>query len=88
MANRSQPNAQNSELDPKAHPSGARIEKMMNDQKNQSSSSQSDGEKGLYGETLRPSEREDSYVPTQDKPEGNRSQTGDNHRRSPGTREQ
>ena len=86
MANRSEPNAQNSEIDPQAHPSGARIEKMMGNRENKGS--QTEEEKGLYGETLRPSEREDSYIPTQDKPEGNRSQTGENHRRTPGNRQQ
>lgn len=35
------------------------------------------GEKGQYGETLRPSEREDTYVPTEEKAEGLRSQTSD-----------
>ncbi len=30
MATRSEPNAQNSEINPEAHPSGARIERMMN----------------------------------------------------------
>lgn len=59
------PNGQNSELDPKKHPSGARIEKIMNNAQK---------EKGLYGETLRPSEREDKIV-------------DDNHRRTPSTRE-
>jgi hypothetical protein len=75
MANRNQPNAQNSELDPKKHPSGARIEKMMNEGENPIDMN---GDKGLYGETLRPSEREDSYRSTSD----------DTHRRTPSTREQ
>ena len=74
-----QPNAQNSELDPKTHPSGARIEKMYQDVKGEKKAVDpktvdSNGEKGLYGETLRPSEREDSYVE-------------DNHRRSPEDRQ-
>ena len=74
-------NAQNSELDPMKHPSGARIEKMVSNDKVK-------GEKGTYGETLRPSEREPSYVPTQDTAEGNPEQTSDQgHRTTPETRE-
>lgn len=61
METESEPNAQNSELDPKKHPSGARIEKMMNDQKAESGAAANiANEKGLFGETLRPSEREDT----------------------------
>ena len=87
MANRSQPNAQNSELDPKKHPSGARIEKLLNGE----TTVDMNGEKGLYGETLRPSEREDSYVETPgaaDAVNPATSANGDNHRRTPDTREQ
>jgi hypothetical protein len=82
MANRSEPNAQNSELDPNKHPSGARIEKIMTGES--ASAEKTDNDKGLYGETLRPSEREDSYIPTQDKAEGSRE---DVHRRSPSNRQ-
>ena len=35
MANKSEPNAQNSEIDPAVHPSGARIENMIADHQNQ-----------------------------------------------------
>jgi|GEM_PF-4542621 hypothetical protein len=75
-----QPNAQNSELDPKKHPSGDRIEKIVSGE----NAADMNGDKGLYGETLRPSEREDSYVPTDEKSEGAR----DTHRRTPSTRQQ
>lgn len=86
MANKSEPNAQNSELDPKVHPSGARIEKMMSGSSPKASDETND--KGLYGETLRPSEREDFYLPTQDKADGERPSPSDTHRRTPSTREQ
>lgn len=72
---RNEPNAQNSELDPGAHPSGARIEKMYEDRNNQGRVDQNvgvGGEKGERGETLRPSERPPSYIPTQDQAEGER----------------
>jgi hypothetical protein len=54
-------NAMNSELPPEKHPSGARIEEMAEK-----------SETGMHGETLRPSEREPKYVPTEDKAEGER----------------
>jgi len=62
--NTGQPNAQNSELPPEKHPSGARIEQMYDK-----------GEHGERGETLRPSERPPhyDYEPLRDKPEGDRS---------------
>lgn len=69
-----QPNAQNSELDPKKHPSGARIEKMMTDEKAKTKPN----EKGMYGETLRPSERDDDDASIEDE---------DVHRRSPSNRQ-
>ena len=76
-----QPNGQNSELDPNKHPSGSRIEKIIsNSQANSQPNSQAtsnqklEQEKGIYGETLRPSEREDKVL-------------DDNHRRTPSTRE-
>jgi hypothetical protein len=72
-----QPNAQNSELDPKKHPSGARIEKMMTDEKAKPNPS----EKGMYGETLRPSERDDDDAFIEDV------STEDVHRRSPSNRQ-
>ncbi len=76
-----QPNAQNSELDPKKHPSGARVEKIISGQETNQKTVDMNGDKGLYGETLRPSEREDSYVPAQEKTES------DTHRRSPSNRQ-
>ena len=57
---RSQLNSQNSELDPKKRPSEARIDKILKGE----STVDINGDKGLHGETLRPSEREDSYVVT------------------------
>jgi hypothetical protein len=91
------PNAQNSELDPEKHPSGARIEKMISGEKttsntksnakSNSNANANSSDKGLYGETLRPSERDDddTYIPTRDQAEGERE---DVHRRTPSTREQ
>ena len=64
-----QPNAQNSELDPQKHPSGARIEKMVSGDRENSK------DKGLYGENLRPSERDDDAADV------------DVHRRTPSNRE-
>lgn len=76
-----QPNAQNSELDPKKHPSGARIEKIVSGEKVVEKTVDMNGDKGLYGETLRPSEREDSYIPVRENSDG------DTHRRSPSNRQ-
>ncbi len=84
MANQSQPNAQNSELDPKTQPSGARIEKLLNDEM----TVDMNGDKGLRGETLRPSEREDSYRPQADISGETRSGADDNPRRTPDDRRQ
>jgi hypothetical protein len=84
-----EPNAQNSEINPKAHPSGARIEKMMSD----ANAAQAGGrpsspvesaekpatgpERGIHGEMLRPSEREDRYVSPEEPAEGARNQIPD-----------
>lgn len=71
MAERSEPNAQNSELKPKKHPSGARIEKMF--EKNELEREPRMGpERGVYGELLRPSERENRYISPEDPAEGAR----------------
>lgn len=76
MARGSEMNGQNSELDRAKRPSEARIEKMVNGQSNGQKPVDMNGDKGLYGETLRPSEREDSYS------------DGDDHHRSPKNRTQ
>lgn len=68
MARKSEPNAQNSELNPKAHPSGARIEKMMRDV----AESNMKPDQGCGDETLRPSERATRYVSPEDPAEGGR----------------
>lgn len=101
MVEVSEPNAQNSELNPEIHPSGARIEKMMEDantdrmkKRNKEEKEAGEragverpsiekgpiekGEKGQYGETLRPSEREDRHIIPQDEPvEGGRDEIPD-----------
>lgn len=108
MVERSEPNAQNSEINPQAHPSGARIEKMMEDAERdrmnkrnideQKAAREADverpeiekgsspgaeplinSEKGIYGENLRPSEREDRLMmPPWDEPaEGGRDEIPD-----------
>lgn len=80
MSSQTEPNAQNSEFDPQAHPSGSRIEKMMQKQNN-STSEQST--------TPRPRTRES--LPTDEPAEGGRDQlsetSSESHRRSPNTRE-
>jgi hypothetical protein len=72
MARRSEPNAQNSKLNPAVHPDRALIEKLyrqadieyqegqnrLNESGEKATTSFESGEKGIYGETLRPSERE------------------------------
>lgn len=55
-----EPNAQNSELPPEAHSSGARIEKLMTTETNEPPAKES------YGEILRPSERDN--IPMIDEP--------------------
>ncbi len=82
------PNAQNSELDPKTHPSGARIEKMINKQSAGTKTVDLNGDKGLYGETLRPSEREQTYQAPDASDDAVESATPENNRRTPSTRQQ
>ncbi len=66
MPNRSETNAQNSKTDPKTPPSKNRSEPVINKQTYEAATGSEVGagsETGLHGETLRPSEREDSYAP-------------------------
>ncbi len=68
MARKSEPNAQNSELKPEAHPSGARIEKMMNEaDREQKPEGDQDTLLELGNGNLRPSER---YSPPLDEAKG------------------
>lgn len=80
-------NAQNSELDPKLHPSGARIEKIIHDwterRQEVSGTVKVEPERGQYGETLRPSEREEIYVPPESPSEGARDEVSGSSTQAP-----
>ncbi len=82
MAKRSEPNAQNSELNPKAHPSGARIEKLI-----QQAEDGVEGEQGVRGHDLSDA-GSSRYISPEDPAEGDRGiSTEAPHRMDPNDRE-